>query len=246
MSETLLRLTHITHLLPQCLDLSFQAVDRLQFQPEQALHFRITQFISFGDRPGERLDRLFHVTLPESLRGPAISQLRLTLLQAAIDQSPIIKDRAKGHNLFPDKDIPGRNPFPQDQSLQRRTTAQGDIGLPSGKNASGQIHHDTAESQALALMHRDRPSQTDRQLLESPDNLLLDPFLLLIITILIIPPGGRLHQMLDSILQEHINMPFRVDARDHTNRPVHPTTLMIVIYEYDLRMLLEREIQQGR
>ena len=158
----------------------------------------------------------------------------------------VVKLVAKGDNLLAHKDIAGRNAGFQNNALQRGTTAQRDIRLPTRKDSTSQINHHTAERQPLALVHRDGPRQLDRQLFERPHHLLFDALLRLIVFIFIITPRRRLDQMLLSILEEDVDFPIIRDARNHADGTIHPTPLAVILNENNLRLFFQRKFQRSR
>ena len=61
----------------------------------------------------------------------------------------------------------------QHKTFQRGAAAEGYVNLPMGKSLS-RINDDLVESQSLALVDGDSPSQTQRNLLETADFLLFN------------------------------------------------------------------------
>ena len=57
---------------------------------------------------------------------------------------------------------------------------------------------------------------------------------------------AHLDQVLFSVFQQYIDMPFLIDTGDHADGAIHPTSFPVILDEDDLGLFLNGQFQLGR
>ena len=133
-------------------------------------------------------------------------------------------------------------------ALEAGTAGQGNIRLTARKDTTREIYLHLVEGEALTLMNRYCPRQTDGVLLVSANLFLLNLFLNLIEMVSHVAPCRRLHHHILAFLGAHINLGILILIKtdDGAQRAIHPLMLDIILDEDNLSPRLEVKFDRGR
>ena len=155
------------HLFLEFFILFFQGVDNAEFSANQTAGNRFFNIIAGMDGTEELFQTFLHITFIESAGGCGILHIGLCLFQCLVNSLPVIKSSGEVDDFRTDENICPVNRLFKLDTIQRSTTAECDIRLSTGKYSTSEVDYHPAESQALALMNCNCPSQPDRILSET-------------------------------------------------------------------------------
>ncbi len=138
----------------------------------------------------------------------------------------------------------------QDQSLEARAAAEGDINLAVGECPPADVDDDVPERLALALVDGDRPGQLDRVLNERPDGLADDGVLFRVVREAVEVPfvGGDFHPLAVLEIDGDPVVPALLpeDSGDPADRAIDPAAGRVVVQQHHLGSGLDFEVFVGR
>ena len=222
------------------------ALTLAQFSADETLRQRLLDVVAAVDGEEEIIQRSLHVATVERLHRIVILTVRLALREGGVDGVLVVVVAGELLHLVPHEHLALTNGLLQADALQTGASRQGNVSLTTGEHAAREVDLHLVEGQALALVYRYRPSQSQRILLVASDFLLLDFLLHLVEVVAHVAPGGRLHHHVQSLLRAHVNfgVVLFVETDDGAQRAVHPLVLDVVLDEDDLCPSLQIELNR--
>lgn len=170
----------------------------------------------------------------------------LTLGKRCVDGVLVVVMMGKLLDIIAHENITLTQRLLKTDALETGAAGQGNIRLSARKDTTREINLHLVEGEALALMNRYRPSQTDGVLLVSANLFLLNLFLNLIEMVSHVAPCRRLHHHILAFLGAHINLGILILIKtdDGAQRAIHPLMLDIILDEDNLSPRLEVKLDR--
>ena len=172
----------------------------------------------------------------------------LTLGKRRVDGALVVEMTGKLLDIIAHENITLTQWLLKTDAFETGTAGQGNIRLSARKDTTREINLHLVEGEALTLMNRYCPRQTDGVLLVSANLFLLNLLLNLIEMVSHIAPCRRLNHHILSFLGAHINLGILILIKtdDGAQRAIHPLVLDIILDEDNLSPCLEVKFDRGR
>ena len=238
----------LSYFFAQPLVLCLKLVHPVQLFADETLGKRLLDVITTVDGKEEVIESRLHIAPVKGLDGIMILLVGLTLGKRSVDGALVVVMTGKLLDIIAHENITLTQRLLKTDALETGAAGQGNIRLSARKDTTREINLHLVEGEALALMNRYRPSQTDGVLLVSANLFLLNLFLNLIEMVSHVAPCRRLHHHILAFLGAHINLGIfiLIKTDDGAQRAIHPLMLDIILDEDNLSPRLEVKFDRGR
>ena len=238
----------LSYFFAQPLVLCLKLVHPVQLFADETLGKRLLDVITTVDGKEEVVESRLHIAPVKGLDGIMILLVGLTLGKRSVDGALVVVMTGKLLDIIAHENITLTQRLLKTDALETGAAGQGNIRLSACKDTTREINLHLVEGEALALMNRYRPSQTDGVLLVSANLFLLNLFLNLIEMVSHVAPCRRLHHHILAFLGAHINLGILILIKtdDGAQRAIHPLMLDIILDEDNLSPRLEVKFDRGR